>query len=58
MKPDTAIIIEPKRLATALTKASFMTKKVNLYFKNAIRLTVAGKSTQYLNQTFKNIFLR
>jgi len=58
MKTDTAIIIEPNRLTTALTKASFMTKKVNLYFKNAIRLTVADKSIQYLNQTFKNIFLR
>ena len=58
MKTDTAIIIEPKRLATALTKASFMTKKVNLHLKNAIRLIVAGKSTQHLNQTFKNIFLR
>ena len=58
MKTDKAIIIEPKRLATALKKASLKTKKVNLYFKNAIRLTVAGKSTQYLNQTFKNIFLR
>ena len=44
-----AIIIAHKRLATALTTASFISKKVSLPLEIATRLTVAGNSAQTLN---------
>jgi len=49
IKIDMAIIIAHKRLATALTTASFISKKVSPPLEIATRLTVAGNSAQTLN---------